>query len=77
MVQKIKYLAVFLCVYLMTAAVDFAQTYYRHAKLPAAEHNSAELSEAMQQLMQHHRLTGAELSQAISDIEQQKKRYLE
>jgi hypothetical protein len=31
----------------------------------------------MQQLMQQHRLTGAELSQAISDVQQQKKRYLD
>lgn len=77
MVHKIKYPAVFLLVYLLCALIDFGSTYYRQAKIPATEHSSAELSEPMQQLMQQHRLTGAELSQAISDVKQQKKRYLE
>ena len=76
MVQKIKYPAVFLLVYLLCALVDFGTTYYRQAKIPATQHSSAELSEAMQQLMQQHHLTGADLSQAISDVKQQKKRYL-
>lgn len=77
MVQKIKYPAVFLLMYLLTALVDFGTTYYRQAKLPVTEHSSAELSEPMQQLMRQHRLTGADLSQAISDVQQQKKRYLD
>ncbi|MCA1928570.1 hypothetical protein [Rheinheimera sp.] len=77
MVHKIKYPAVFLLVYLICALVDFGTTYYRQAKIPATEHSSDELSESMQLLMQHHRLTGAELSQAISDVQQQKKRYLD
>lgn len=77
MVHKIKYPAVFLLVYLCCALVDVAVTYYRQAKIPATPHSSAELSPAMQQLMQQHRLNGAELSQAISDVQQQKKRYLE
>jgi hypothetical protein len=77
MVHKIKYPAVFLGVYLLCALVDFGTTYYRQAKIPATQHSSAELSEPMQQLMQQHHLTGAELSQAISDVKQQKKRYLD
>lgn len=77
MVQKIKFPAIFLLIYLGCALVDFATTYYRQAKIPATEHSSAQLSEAMQQLMQQHRLTGTELSKAISDVQQQKKRYLE
>lgn len=76
MVQKIKYPAVFLLVYLLCALIDFGTTYYRQAKIPATEHSSAELSEAMQLLMRQHHLTGADLSQAISDLQQQKKRYL-
>jgi hypothetical protein len=77
MVHKIKYPAVFLLVYLLCALVDFGTTYYRQAKIPATQHSSAELSEPMQQLMQQHHLTGADLSQAISDVQQQKKRYLD
>lgn len=77
MVHKIKYPAVFLGVYLLCALVDFGTTYYRQAKIPATQHNNAELSAAMQDLMRQHRLTGAELSQAISDVKQQKKRYLD
>lgn len=63
--------------YLLCALIDFGTTYYRQAKIPATEYSSAELSEAMQKLMQQHHLTGADLSQAISDLQQQKKRYLE
>lgn len=77
MVHKIKYPAVFILVYLLCALIDFGTTYYRQAKIPATEHSSSELSEPMQQLMQQHHLTGTDLSQAISDVQQQKKRYLE
>lgn len=77
MVHKIKYPAVFLIVYLLCALVDFGTTYYRQAKIPATEHSSAELSEAMQKVMHQHHLSGADLSQAISDVKQQKKRYLD
>ncbi|RVT45804.1 hypothetical protein EMM73_11340 [Rheinheimera sediminis] len=77
MVHKIKYPAVFLLIYLICALIDLGTTYYRQAKIPATTGSSAELSVAMQQLMQQHRLTGTDLSQAISDLQQQKKRYLE
>lgn len=77
MVHKIKYPAVFVLVYCFCALIDFGATYYRQAKIPVTTHSSAELSEAMQQVMQQHRLTGTDLSQAISDVQQQKKRYLE
>lgn len=77
MVHKIKYPAVFLLVYLLCALIDFGTTYYRQAKVPVTEYSSAELSEPMQKLMQQHHLTGTDLSQAISDVQQQKKRYLE
>ena len=77
MVHKIKYPAVFILVYLLSALIDFGTTYYRQAKIPVTEHSSAELSKPMQKLMQQHHLTGTDLSQAISDVQQQKKRYLE
>jgi len=77
MVQKVTLLALVLLAYLVAAAVDYLSTYLRQAKLPPTAHSSAELSEPMRQLVHQHRLSGADLSQLITDMEQQKKRYLE
>ncbi|WP_337840448.1 hypothetical protein [Rheinheimera sp.] len=75
MVQKMKYPALILAAYLLAALADYAVTFSRQLKLPQAAHSSAELSDELRQLMHQHQLSGAALSQLITDAEQQKQQY--